>query len=173
MRGRIFTAGALCLAALTLSSCNGSDQPLGAASPSPATTSSPQVPKATKTHEPKQKMVHSVVKGGGKASGALNTVVAQGQQALDSMLTPSLKKVYSDIRLKADPPSGVIYTYVFRNTVPSGAADGIDTQSSTFQNIFTTTLVPALKGVGLEHPTATFTFVNPDGSVIWTHKFTE
>jgi hypothetical protein len=166
-RGRLFMAGALSVAALTLSSCNGGDEATPNVPASPASTAATPSDSPSPSESPSE----SASSQGGVSNAALDNVVSQGQKALNSMLTPQLKKVYSDIKLKADYPDGVIYTYVFRDQVPDGTSAQLDATSDSFKNIFTSTLVPALKGVGVEHPTATFTFKNPDGSVIWTHKF--
>jgi len=172
-RGRLLVAGALCLPVLALSACQSTEQPLGAPSASPPQTLiKPHATKPSKA--PNQKMVHSVVTGGAHGSAArakLDAVVAQGQLALDSMLTDAMKKVYSDVRIEADYPSGVTYLYTFRNTVPAGTAQGLEAQSSQFEGLFTNTLAPALEMQGLTHTSATFTFKNPDGSVIWSHTY--
>ena len=177
--GRLFVAGALCLPVLALSACQDTEQPLGAPSASPAQTlitphTAKGKVKAKPTKAPKQKMVHSLVKGGARGSAArtrLDAVAAQTQVAMESLLNNGLDAFYSSVRVQPDYPSGFIFTFVLRQKVPAGAVSQIEAQAAQFQSNFSSTLAPALASKGFANPTATFTFKNPDGSVVWTRTF--
>lgn len=178
--GRRPAAGVLCLSVFMVSGCAGTDEPVGAPSASPAqtlitpgaTTSKP--PAKQKPENPADSKAHSNQghqKGSTLSRAQLDHVVARAQRSIDAMITGQLKKVYSDIHLEADYPDGVALTYVFRQQLPSSAGTSIAGQSDTFQQVFTDTIAPGLEMAGLTHPRGTFTFKNPDGSVIWSHTY--
>ena len=89
---------------------------------------------------------------------------------MKSSLGASIKNVYSSIRVEPVYSSGINYVYVFRNRV--GVSNGIkylDSQVPLLKAAFRTQVAPEMKRLGFAHPSATWTYVNPDGSLVWTH----
>jgi hypothetical protein len=169
-RGRVSVA-AICLAVFTLSACNATEEPLGAPSASPASTTSAKVKQPTHRHSPQQKTVHSVVKGthGSPSKALLDEYVAQSQKQLDTQLADAFKNLYSDISIRPSYPSGVEIVYVFKQAVsPSVATDSLNQSAPILRKTFTTLMAPEMKTLGFAHPSATWTYRNPDGSLVWT-----
>jgi hypothetical protein len=100
----------------------------------------------------------------------LDAYVATVQRGMKSSIGSSVKKVYSSIRTEPVYPSGIKYVYVFKNQVDvSKGAQYLDTQLPLLKAAFRTQVAPEMKRVGFAHPSATWTYVNPDGTLIWTH----
>jgi hypothetical protein len=171
-------AGALCLPVLALSACQSTEEPLGAPSASPAQTLiKPHAKKAEKakpSNKP-QKMVHSVVKGGAKggpSKALLDSYAAQAQTQFESMYGDALKKLFMDITIKPQYPNGLEIVYVYKQAVsPAAARAQIEQGAPVLKQTFESIMAPELKAHGLVNPTATFTYENPDGTVIWSRTF--
>jgi hypothetical protein len=102
----------------------------------------------------------------------LDAYVSAGRRGLKSMLGPSLKKVYSTIQVEPVYPSGIKYVYVFRNQVDvAQAAKQLKTQAPVLKAAFHTQVASEMKRLGFAHPSATWTYMNSDGSLIWTRTF--
>jgi hypothetical protein len=156
-------AGAVACTAL-LAGCQGGDEPDAQEStsqtPSPTESDSPS-PTPTETSE-----------GSGSSKADLDAFVEQGRQALKSMMTSSMRRTFSSIKIQPDYPSGITYIYVFRKAVPEdAAATQLDSTSSALKKTFTQTVGPALESQGFADPQVTWTYKNPDGTVIWSKKF--
>lgn len=79
-------------------------------------------------------------------------------------------QVYSSIRIRPVYPSGIEYVYSFKSAVrASRGAKYLDSQVPVLKAIFRTQVGPELRRLGFVHPSATWTYVNPDGSRVWTH----
>ena len=161
----IVAAGAVTCAAL-LAGCQGGDRPEARSSPSetptPTVSDSPSETTATSDQD----------SGGGSSKADLDAFVAQGRQALKSMMTEQMRSTFSSIKITPDYPSGVTYVYVFRKAVdPDGAAKQLDSSAATLKGIFTRTVGPALEAQGFANPSATWTYENPDGSVVWSRTY--
>lgn len=172
--GRLFVAGALCLPVLVLSACQGTEEPLGAPSASPAQTLITPHARKPKPAKKPHKMVHSVA--GGTAKGLsrsqLDAAVTQANSAIRAQLTPAMKQTFLDVRVDPVYPNGLKFTYVFRKAVPPGTAAQLSSGSGSFQDQFAANLGPLMEASGVKNASLTFVFENPDGSVIWSRKFT-
>ena len=100
----------------------------------------------------------------------LDAYVAAVQHGMKSQLSPALKKLYSSIRVEPVRPSGIRYVYVFKQPVdPQAGAQQLKTQAPLLDAAFTTQVGPEMKRLGFANPSATWTYLNPDGTQIWTH----
>lgn len=99
----------------------------------------------------------------------LDTYAATAERGMKSALGPSIKKVYSSIRIEPVYPSGIKYVYVFKEQVhASKVAKYLDTQVPLLKAAFRTQVAPEMKRLGYAHPSATWTYLNHDGSPIWS-----
>jgi hypothetical protein len=166
-RMRLIVAGVAVACAALLAGCQGgSGEPDAATStsdtPSPTVSDSPSPSPGTTDEN----------SGGGSSKADLDAFVAQGRQALKSMMTKEMRTTFSSIKIQPDYPSGITYVYVFRKKVdPDGAGKQLDSSSSALENIFTQTVGPALESQGFANPQATWTYQNPDGTVIWSKTY--
>jgi hypothetical protein len=102
----------------------------------------------------------------------LDSYVASANRGLKAAFGSSLKKVYSSIDIQPVYPDGIRYVYVFKNTVdPTVGAKYIDHTVPVLKSTFSTQVAPEMKKLGIAHPTVTWRYVNPDGSVVWTRTF--
>ncbi len=157
----IVAAGAVTCTAL-MAGCQGGDAPEAQenTSQSPTESDSPS-PTPTESSE-----------GSGSSKADLDAFVEQGRQALKSMMTSSMRRTFSSIKIKPDYPSGITYIYVFRKAVPKdAAATQLDSTSSALEKTFTQTVAPALESQGFARPQVTWTYQNPDGTVIWSKTY--
>ena len=176
-RGRLLVAAALFLPVFTLSACNDTEQPLGAPSASPAQTLI--TPAAKKQHKPAKKphrkMVHSVVGGGGKGGPSralLAAYAAEAQQQFDSTFGDALATLYSDITIRPRYPNGLEIVYVYQHNVsPASVTPELEQGAPVLKSMFENVMAPELRAHGLLHPTATYTYRNPDGSLVWSRTF--
>ena len=172
--GRLLVAGALCLPVLALSACQSTEEPLGAPSASPAQTLITPHARKPKPAKKAHKTVHSVAGGTtkGLSRSQLDAVVTQANSAIRAQLTPAMKQTFLDVRVDPVYPNGLKFTYVFRKAVPPGTASQLSSGSGSFQDQFAANLGPLMEASGVKNASLTFVFENPDGSVIWSRKFT-
>ena len=162
----IVAAGAVICTAL-LAGCQGGDNEPDAQ----ARTSNTPSATASETPTPTPETTDEST-GGGTSKADLDAFVAQGRQALKSMMTKEMSKTFSSIKIKPDYPSGITYVYVFRQAVdPDTAAKQLDASAAMLKGTFTQTVGPALESQGFADPTATWTYANPDGTVVWTKTY--
>ena len=99
----------------------------------------------------------------------LDAYVAAGERSLDSILGPSLKKLYSSVDIEPVYPNGIEYVYVFRDAVDvARASKALKDQASVLRSSYRSQILPEMEGLGFEDPTVTWTYRNPDGTTIWT-----
>lgn len=102
---------------------------------------------------------------------ALDAYVAQEQANIPAIMemTPGM---YSAIAIEAAPPSTIVFRYVYAEQVdPVASAEYFDGMVPTLQTLCDTQVFPALQKAGVTDPSAVYTYVNADGSEVWTHTF--
>lgn len=109
--------------------------------------------------------------GGSGGSSALDDFVAEVDASVEDALGP-MADSYSDVRVEAVPPSGIEYIYVFAEEVdPDEATAQFDSSASMLETTFENQVAPSMEQAGIESPSATWTYQNPDGSEIWSRTF--
>jgi hypothetical protein len=105
-------------------------------------------------------------------SDALDRLVQEAQGQIASVKAESAG-TYSDITIEAVHPNTISYTYVYAKQLDAGSAAAyFDTQAATIQQSCDTQVFPAMTAVGItsgQH--AKYTYLNADGSVIWSRTF--
>jgi hypothetical protein len=175
-RSSMTAVAVACIATVVLSGCgNGSDSDGSAAratTSSPSTTPSSVEPSSADATEETDASEESTSPA---ATGMvdLKTYVAAGQKIVDQSMG-TFNGVYSKISVEAVPPNGLEYVYDFAKAVDVPAArEQIEGSEATLKTAFETQIAPEMKAqVGIEDPEVTYTYRNPDGTVIWTHTFT-
>lgn len=103
--------------------------------------------------------------------GALDAFVAAQQSSIPAIMdaTPG---VYSEVAIEGTEPSTIVFSYVYAEAVdvPTAAAY-LDTMVETLQAACDAQVFPAMEAVGISDPQAVYTYLNPDGSEIWSHTF--
>jgi hypothetical protein len=157
------------LATAVLSGC-GSDSDDSSA---PATTSSPSTtasssPAATEESDATEESSSAAATG----TVDLDTYVAAAQKIVDRGMG-SFDGVYSKISVEAVPPDGIEYVYDFAKAVDVATGKKqIESAAATLKTAYETQIAPEMKAqVGIESPTTTYTYRNPDGTVVWTRTF--
>lgn len=159
-------AGAVTCTALLAGCQGGNNDPAAQAS-----TSDTPSPTASDTPAPTTETTDEST-GSGSSKADLDAFVAQGRQALKSMITKEMTKTFSSIKINPDYPSGISYVYVFRKAVDADtAAKQLESSAAMLKGTFTQTVGPALESQGFAHPNATWTYENPDGTVIWSKTY--
>lgn len=153
-RIRLLTATALCSVSLLLGGCG--DEPTdteaatGQSEPSTSSSSRPSA-KSSPTRD-------------------LAEYVDQVERVSKSMFGGSMKKIYSSFRVEPDPPAGLEYIYVFKRPVDiPRARQALASQLPVLRASFRTQVAPEMTKQGFEDPTATWTYLNPDGSEVYSH----
>lgn len=162
-RARLMVAALVVGGTTLVAGCQGGDEPKASSSTSQSPSISDSPSESTETESPDSS---------GPSNADLDAFVAQGRQALKSMMSADLKKTYSSIKIQPDYPSGITYVYVFRKSLdPDLAAKSLDKSASILQQTFKSSVGPALEAQGFENPTVTWTYLNPDGTTLWSKKF--
>jgi hypothetical protein len=157
MRRRVSlsAAAALCAATVFLSGCgNGSSE---AADGTPLTGGAP----STKTHDNDSSR---------PSTAKLDAYVGAAERGMKGAVGPSVRRIYSSMRILPVYSSGIKYVYTYKNHVDAtrGAA-ALDKQVPLLKATYRTQVAAELKRLGFAHPSVTWTFLNSDGSLIWTH----
>lgn len=109
--------------------------------------------------------------GGSGGSTVLDDFVAEVDAGVEDALGP-MADAYSDVRVEAVPPSGIEYIYVFAEEVdPDEATAQFDSSASMLETTFENQVAPSMEQAGIDSPSATWTYQNPDGSEIWSRTF--
>jgi len=114
----------------------------------------------------------SQTSAGHSESDALDRLVESAQSQIAGVKANS-GDTYSDITITAVHPNTIVYTYTYSKQLDAGAAAAyFDTQAATIQQTCDTSVFPSMKEVGiLSGQHATYTYLNPDGSLIWSRTF--
>lgn len=157
--------------AATLSGCGvsvsttpGGSTRVSAAAPSepaPTTTPTSEAPIATPSVEVKE------------FSNGLDAYVDSEASQIPDILE-QFEGTYSDITIVGEQPDLIIFTYTFADALdPAVAVPALDDQMPQFEEAGTTIIFPAMEIYGVT-PTQRmrFTYLNSDGSLLWSHDFT-
>jgi hypothetical protein len=106
------------------------------------------------------------------SQAALDAYVALERAAIPSIFE-STGDVYTDITIDPEYPATIVYTYTYAETLdPVASAAYFDEQIPTLQDVCESAVFPAMAFSGVEGTRhATFVYLNPDGSTIWTYTF--
>ncbi len=149
-------------AALALSGCSsdGSDSPaeVTGSSQSSGTTSEKPAKEEPAAEEPQD-------------GAALDAFVAEQQASIPAVMDAS-PGVYSDVAIEGTAPSTIVFSYVYAEAVDVAmAASYLDTMVDTLQAACDAQVFPAMESAGISDPQAVYTYLNPDGSEVWSHTF--
>lgn len=136
--------------------------PTNATSSSASESSEPTTDETTETEEPATD----------DNAKALETYAGLEQAQLDQM-DESLKDIYSDIKVETAPPGGMVFTYTYKDQTDAAAAvEYFEGQVETLQKLCDDQVFPAMEQTGVKGPKSiTYTYLNSDGSEIWSKKF--
>ena len=109
----------------------------------------------------------------GEQPSALDRYVAADQATIPTLVASS-KGVFSAIAIDSSPPASIVFTYTYAKQIdPAKAAQYFDDHDSTLQTDCDNKLFPAMKKAGVTGALhAIYTYVDADGSQIWTKDFT-
>jgi hypothetical protein len=95
------------------------------------------------------------------------------ERAQISKILAATPGVYSDVRIEARHPDSILYTYTYAKQVDQAkAATYFDSMAPTFQKSMDSAVFPAMRKSGLHGVLyAIYTYINADGSLIWTKEF--
>ncbi|WP_062305512.1 hypothetical protein [Demequina subtropica] len=126
-------------------------------------------PAAEETTEP---AVEDVADTGTSAAESLGTYISLVEDTVPSILE-SFGGVYDSLEVTGEAPGTVIYTYTFADEVdPALGAEGLDAMVSTLQELCDSVVFDEMALYDVtEDPTVVYTYLNPDGSEIWSHAF--
>ena len=168
-RARLLGAAGACLSVVLLAGCNGGN---GDDEPQALPTTTASSPSESDSPTEALSPTEATDDGSSPSKADLDAFVAQGRQALKSMMSDSMRQTYSSIKIKPDYPSGITYVYVFRKAVDPGTAKSqLDKSASILEETFKKSVGPALESQGFAEPTVTWTYQNPDGTVVWSKTF--
>lgn len=103
--------------------------------------------------------------------GPLEKYVELEKEALPG-LKEQTKKIYSDILIEAESPSTVHFKYIHleqQDAKEFGAK--LDESAAELQDTVTTKVAPAMRSLGVKDPQVTYSYLNPDGTEIWSKTF--
>ncbi|MCA0294552.1 MAG: DUF4854 domain-containing protein [Actinobacteria bacterium] len=104
---------------------------------------------------------------------ALEKYVAAVQAQIPELMK-SFGDTYTDFTITADAPSTIVYEYTFTNKVnKSAAAKQLDGMKGTYQSTLDDQVFPEMEKAGITDPHARYTYLNPDGSKVWSHTFSK
>lgn len=105
-------------------------------------------------------------------AGALDRVAATARQQVGPII--GTNGMYSAINVIARHPDGLELEYILHRTSPMTQAEAniyFAGQMAKLQAVTDDNVAPGLRRIGIERPWLTFTYRNPDHSLIWTHRF--
>lgn len=109
-------------------------------------------------------------KPGDPAHAKLDAYAAVARRQFKATYGHSFDKLYSAVRILPVYPGGLKFVYVFQNFVDvATAARHLRTTVPILGAAFTSQVEPQMKQEGFPHPSATWTYLNPDGSLVWSH----
>ncbi|WP_370614014.1 hypothetical protein [Mumia sp. Pv 4-285] len=109
----------------------------------------------------------------GLSRSEVDAFAAAAQRQIDSQFG-SFNGMYSEIRIEPIYPNGIEYVYVYSKLLDADRVEEqLDTSVAVLQASFDTQVAPEMKRAGFTSPTATWTYLNSDESVIWTRTFSE
>lgn len=157
-------AATVCLASLLLSGCAG-----GAETPAASEQTTMSGSKAAPAK--KDKKVGATDQAPSKAE--LKAYAARAERQVTSAFG-SFNGMYSEIRIDPVYPNGIEFVYVLSEFVEVSAAttNYLNTTVPVLRTAFRTQVAPEMEALGVARPKVTYTYLNPDDSLIWTRTFT-
>ncbi|SEJ58517.1 DUF4854 domain-containing protein [Demequina mangrovi] len=162
-------------AALTfaLAGCAADDPPQAAATETPpvaaSSTPAPSANDAATSH-----VVDGIAEPAADQAAALAAYVAIGQEQIPTLmeLAPG---IYSEITIRGEGDNTLVFEYTYADQVDADvAAAGIDVMASTFQEMTASVIIPEMLTYGITaDPQVAYTYLNADGSLIWSQAFGE
>lgn len=102
---------------------------------------------------------------------ALDAYVGAVQEQIPSLMK-GFGDTYTDFTITADAPSTIVYEYTFKNKVNvSAAAKQLDGMKGSYQSTLDDQVFPEMEKAGITDPKARYTYLNPNGSKVWSHTF--
>jgi len=161
---RAVAAAVVCVSALSLAGCaTGGSDVLTAeeAAPRASDEATPHAREHTKQAEP--------VDAGGLSRREVDTYVAAARKQLPGLWSPQFRKMFSSIRINPVYPRGIEFVYVYKVPVDVAVASNyMDTQLPLLKAAFQTQIEPEMTSFGFQHPSAAWTYRNPDGTLVWS-----
>jgi hypothetical protein len=158
-------AAATAVAGLILTGCSSKDDAEETTS-APAVTTSAEAPvteEPTEAPEPADS---------GSQAEKLDAFIEEARAEVESQVD-MFGGTYSDISLSSANGNTLVYTYTFAEPIDAAvAAESFDSMSDMLKGPAENMLIPALEMAGVtDNPQVTYTYLNPDGSVIWTKTY--
>jgi len=102
----------------------------------------------------------------------LNDYIERNRADIEGLMD-SFAGVYDAITIKAVGDYGYELVYTFSEPIdPDLAAASFDLQEDLLRETAISQQIPELVSIGVtDNPTVVYTYLNPDGSVIWTRSF--
>jgi ABC-type glycerol-3-phosphate transport system substrate-binding protein len=127
---------------------------------------------STAGDEPTDKTSEAQPEAEVKASEALESY-ADAERAQADAYLKSNTDMYKDIEVVTTPPASVEFVYTYATQLDGEEVAGrFEEMSGDLQRATDTELIPAMQGYGVEgDPSVIFTYVNADGSEIWSKEF--
>lgn len=137
----------------------------------PAPTTAVQSPVATAS-APAVTDQPSVAVSGVDQSAALDSYVAAAQASIPTIMKSS-PGTYTQVQIVATQPDTVEFVYSYAKAVdPAAAAAYLETMIPTLQSASDSSMFPEMRNAGITvSPKVRFTYVNSDGTMLWSHVF--
>ncbi len=114
--------------------------------------------------------------GSSSAGGedALNEYVEAERSAIPEIMEQNAE-VYTDVQIEPAPPSGVVFTYTYADQLDGPVvAEALDQYASDMEEGLDKDVFPAMRQYGIKGDlNVTFTYLNADGTEIWSKTYTE
>lgn len=161
-------AATTAVAGLILTGCSSSDDSEETTSAPVVTSSAPEVV----TEEPTETAEPAEPADSGSQADKLDAFIEQARAEIEGQVD-SFGGTYSDISLTAENGNTMVYTYTFAEPIDAAlAAESFDSSSELLESTAQNMLIPALESIGVtDNPQVTYTYLNPDGSVIWSQTY--
>ncbi|MFV0634331.1 hypothetical protein [Demequina sp.] len=87
----------------------------------------------------------------------------------------SLDALYADVTIETTPPASIEYIYTYSMELdPDAAVEGLESQGSALEELVNSVVFPAMEAQGVTgEKQVTYTYLNPDGSEIWSQTYPE
>lgn len=102
----------------------------------------------------------------------IDQVVESGQEQLDAT-KKSMEAMYSDIEILADGDSTLVYRYTYAKAAAAQASkEALEKQSEAFGST-AKALIPSLEAAGVKSPKVRYSFLDPQGKLIWENTYSK
>ncbi|MFV0429970.1 MAG: hypothetical protein ACK5KO_11165 [Arachnia sp.] len=165
---RATTAITAVIALTALSACSDSDETTTATTAEETTsaeTAVEETPADTETETTTQDDYDA------EQAARLEAMVEEGRKGIPSLLE-SMDGAYSEIEFLAEGDNTVHYVYTYADPVDvEEAVAHFEENISTLQDDCDTNVFPVMKGQGIPDPLVRYTYINADGTEVWTALF--